>query len=602
MKQPVLFLAASIMAFPVGLHAQSYGRLEANQVSARFSAHGLIGMDLGQTRADFEVPMGNGAHPLFSAGLWIGGIDPINQLHLAAQSYEGSVNGDFWTGPLTVDGTANITPAVAAFYDRVWSVTRAEVQAHRAYFDCVNDPNCDENVLYPNGYVVPPAFLTWPAIGDVQLDQALYLAPFVDYDADGNYDPMSGDHPCFPGDEALYFIFNDRKLHVKSGGSVIGVEVHGLAYAFGSGDPALDQTVFLHYRIINRGTLTLSDTQLGMFTDFDLGNGADDLVGTDVSRGLTYVFNGDNDDESGLSNGYGVQPPAFGLVHLAGALLDPDGTDDPVANTLPAYNGSGFGDGIVDNERYGLTVSRYFSNVGGATGDPITTEDHYAQLLGYWNDGSAQLYGGTGHMSDPNADPNTISAFAYPEGSDPYGVGTNGLPQSSWSELTAGNLSGDRRMLSAQGPFTLEPGEHVHVDYAFVFARAGSGGPWGSVQALQQRTDSVRAFFHAELGPALMNEAPWCPGGVPTGIRTLDRSVEDLEFFPNPATDQVRISLPSNEVWNHMTVHDATGRVVISDPSGGGKQVLDVSGLAPGHYVVRIGSAGRVLQGRFVKE
>ena len=325
-------------------------------------------------------------------------------------------------------------------------------------------------------------------------------------------------------------------------------------------------------------------------------------IGTDVARGLTYVYNGDNDDENGLSIGYGVQPPAFGLVHLAGAMLDPDGADDPVANTIPAYNGSGFGDGIVDNERYGLTVSRYFSNVGGATGDPMTPGDHYAQLLGYWNDGSAQLYGGTGHMSDPNADPNTISAFAYPEGSDPYGTGTSGVPQSSWSELSAGNLSGDRRMLSAQGPFTLDPGEHVHVDYAFVFARAGSGGPWGSVQALQQRTDSVRAFFQAELDPALMNEAPWCPGGVPTGIRTLDRSAEGLEVFPNPASDRVRFSLPSNETWNFVTVHDATGRVVISDPSGGGKQVSDVSGLAPGHYVVRIGSAGRVLQGRFVKE
>ncbi len=586
----------------MGLNAQSYGHLEANQVSARISAHGLIGMDLGQALPDLEVPVGGGAHPLFSAGLWIGGMDAGNQLHLAAQSFEGTLDGDYWTGPLTVDGTASITPAVAAFYDQVWSVTRAEVEAHRAYFNCLSDPNCDENVLYPNGYVVPPAFLTWPAMGDVQQDQALYLAPFVDHDADGNYDPMSGDHPCIPGDQALYFIFNDQKPHMKSGGLAIGVEIHGLAYAYGSGDPALEHTVFLHYRIINRGTLTLSGTQLGMFTDFDLGNGADDVVGTDVSRGLTYVFNGDDDDEDWFANGYGIQPPAFGLVHLAGALLDPDGTDDPVTNSLPAFNGSGFGDGIADNERYGLTVSRHFSNVIGAMGDPITAADHYRQLLGLWNDGSAQLYGGTGHMSDPNADPNTPAAFAYPEMSDPYGAGTNGVPQSSWSELTAGNMPGDRRMLSAQGPFTLEPGEHVHVDHALVFARAGSGGAWGSVQALQHRTDSVRAFFEANLDPVIFNTAPWCPGGSSTGIPGLPRAKEELVIYPVPALEQLSMIVPEEKGSFTRTVTDAAGRMVLSDRVGSGIQVMDVSSLAPGHYVVRVWSEQRVLQGRFVKE
>ena len=114
-------------------------------------------------------------------------------------------------------------------------------------------------------------------MGDVQWTKPCTSRRSSDFDADGNYDPTLGDHPCFPGDQALYFIFNDRKLHTKSGGSMIGVEIHGLAYAFSSGDPALDQTVFLHYRIINRSTLTLSGTQIGMFTDFELGNGADDL-------------------------------------------------------------------------------------------------------------------------------------------------------------------------------------------------------------------------------------------------------------------------------------------------------------------------------------
>ena len=54
------------------------------------------------------------------------------------------------------------------------------------------------------------------------------------------------------------------------------------------------------------------------------------------------------------------------------------------------------------------------------------------------------------------------------------------------------------------GPFTFQPGEEQDIVVAYVYARAGSGGPEASAQALKLRVDSIRAF------------AQTIPGLVPT--------------------------------------------------------------------------------------
>ena len=46
-------------------------------------------------------------------------------------------------------------------------------------------------------------------MGDTSLGQAPYLAPFVDVDYDGLYNPALGDYPDVMGDQAIFFIFND---------------------------------------------------------------------------------------------------------------------------------------------------------------------------------------------------------------------------------------------------------------------------------------------------------------------------------------------------------------------------------------------------------
>jgi hypothetical protein len=590
-----LHLLALHSCLVTGAFAQGYAQLGINAINARFHADGMIGMDLASGTPAFEVPAGSGTHPLFVANLWVAGRDAANQLHVAAVRYN-QTGEDFWPGPLTNDGTASITPAVSAQWDQVWQVDAADVALHQAYFACLSDPNCDPAVQFP-GYQVPASFLNWPAIGDVAQGQDLYLAPFTDHNGDGAYDPADGDAPCAPGDHSLHLIFNDKlDVHTESGGLPIGLEVQARPFAFSGNDPALDHTIFVEYRLINRGTLSLQDVHVGLFTDLDLGNPTDDHIGCDVARDLWYVYNADSLDEDALGlTGYGAQPPAFGATILCGMYQDADGTDNPyVADAVQALAqlgsayagwGHGYGDGIIDNERLGLTHFGAYAALGyPGTEEPSLPPGYMGYMSGLWNDGSSWVYGGVGHPSDTTADPNTTTRYLYPGASDPLGFGTNGNAQAPWSEVTAGNVGFDRRAVGSMGPVTLLPGDVHRVMVAFTYARAATGGPLASVQALQARVDSIRAFADAEDYCGGRREDVPCYAGAATGIAQLPAG-RSLQLHPVPAADILQVTGAAGSTY---AVHDMSGRQVLPGATFlQERTAIDISGLPEGVYLLR---------------
>ncbi len=592
------YALAFAIAITTTLHAQNHGVLNINDVHTRIYSNGLIGMDLGNQTPDYIVPAGQSASPLFSAGLWIGGLDTSNQVHIAAQEYETLATGDFWPGPLTNTGGASITPAVSQLYDQVWSVLHSQSAEQDAYYRCLTTPGCDVNVEFPD-YTIPPSFFSWPAIGDVGAGQDLYQAPFHDFNGDGDYNPSDGDYPCLLGDQSLWLVFNDKlNTHAHTGGQQIGIEVQMNPFAYSSGNAALNQTVFVFYRIINQGTLTLHNAYVGLFADFDLGCGQDDYVQCDAARSLFYVVNGDNNDEDCAGElGYGTQPPAFGAAILRGPYLDYDGIDNTTTLAIPALNGTHFNDGVADNERYGLSYFHYLLTSGGAQGEPGTPAEFMNALQGVWKDGTPQSYGSTGYSTDPNAMP---AHFMFPGNSDPTGVGTNGQIEPAWTEGGAGNMPGDRKALGSMGPFTMEPGQYNDVLVAFVYARASSGGPNASADALRSRVDSVRAF--ANTFPDGFRGDPLPCGLIATGVAEYTNDVAPLQLYPVPVTDQLQVRVPGLVTRGDLMIHDATGKLVLSHAIAGERSTIDVAALASGVYEVSITSAARQWRGRFVKQ
>ncbi|MEO8589538.1 MAG: T9SS type A sorting domain-containing protein [Flavobacteriales bacterium] len=599
-KQYILF--AFLFFAATRAEAQAYGELNIGDVRARFYANGRVSSDTITLSSNFEVPQGGGASTVYSGGLWLGGQTSGGQTRVSSTMYDNDHGMHFFPGPLTTDGTASTTQTVSDAYNHVWSVTRAEIAAHLAYFNCLNDPGCDVAAEYPNGYTAPPDIIDWPAMGDVASGYSLYLAPFYDYNQDGNYNANDGDAPCILGDQALFSVFSDR-LGTLNGNVPLGVEVMQMPFTYEQGDPALDQTVFIAYHLSNRSTESYANTMLGFFNDFDLGCSNDDFIGCDPSRNLAYVYNWDDTDEDCLgAGGYGAQPPAFGMTVIKGPFIDANADDDPVSNALPNWNGQGFGDGIADNERHGLSSFIYFNrNAPAFCSDPVSTMDYYNYLRGIWKDGVPMSYGGVGYSPDPNA---LYCSFMYPGSGDPVGAGTGGQVQGPWSESIPTPSLPDRRGLMSMGAFTLEAGQEMNLLFAYLYARASTGGALASVATLQERVDSVRAFALGFLNWDDFNDISGLVGDCADyeflGIHD-GPVLSPLTLFPTPASDVVQFTAPRELVGGLLSVRDATGRMVLQHRVVPETNIIRLEALSSGVYICEAVTRNARFTGRLVK-
>lgn len=585
--------------------AQNYGELNNNDVRARFYANGRVAYDTVFGQPHFEVPVGSGVNANYAGGLWLAGQTSTGQVRVSKTFYDIGDDLNFHPGPLEVLGGFT-SSWVSQLYNRVWSVTREEIARHLLFFNCAADPNCSVNDFFPNGYIIPSDIAEWPAIGPNVGSYAPYLAPFYDFDSDGNYDASTGDAPCILGDQALFSVFGDY-LSLASGNPSLRVEIQQMPFAFASNDPAINQTLFVRYHMINRSFQTYTNTLVGFFNDFEIGCSNDDFIGCDPSRNLSYAYNWQDVDLDCLGAlGYGgpmPPPPAFGMMLLKGPLADANGGDEPMSNSLPNWNGHGFGDAIADNERHGMASFMYFNRESSNAyiTDPSTPQHYYNYLNATWKDGTPMKYGGNGYSSDPNA---IECRFMYPGDDDPVGAGTNGFPQPAWSETVPTPVTPDRRGVMSAGPITLEPGEHIDLLFAYVYARATTGGALASVAALQARVDSVRAFAQTLPIWDVPEDQPYagmCDNYATMGIAEV-RVAGSLSFHPSPADETAQFTAPVQAVGGLLTLRDATGRIALQQRILPDRNLIDVSALAKGVYLCEATTRNARYTGRLVKE
>ena len=520
-------------------NAVASANLQLNNVRARIDGTGgALWLDRAGGFSAYEVPKRNNVDDpkytsIYSGALWMGGTDVNGQIKIAGVTFRSG--NDFWPGPLDRT-TAEVSPAECSVFDQYWGVSRSQVNEFVAHYECSQDPNCDVSLEFP-GYQIPDVIREWPAKGNVvqkggagpTYDVTEHLAPFFDRDGDDFYDPDAGDYPKYDligdidcrttrdirlfGDTTIWFVFNDKgNVHTETGGPSIGMEIRGQAFAFATNDEVNNMT-FYNYEMINRSTFTLTNTYFGQWVDSDIGDYNDDFIGCDASRGLGFCYNGspiDNDNPGSGTIGYGATPPAIGIDFFEGPFADSDGIDNPLtqvvadaldSNGIP-YNGLGigYGDGIIDNERYGMRKFVYYSAEQISFGsDPNTALEFYNYLQGIWKDGSQMVWGGNGHFSTGGTVPADI---AFPGDSDPLLWSTRGVTVATpnWAEFNSAagglpNNAGDRRFLESAGPFVLEPGAVNDLTVGVVWARAVSGDNLASIGALKVADDKAQSLF-----------------------------------------------------------------------------------------------------------
>lgn len=587
-----------LLHFALALACSSYAFAQTTYVDFEINGFHLPISSNGDIGGNADVmPMttpGSDAGTIYAANMWLAGLTPDGQLKAAVETFQAQGQG-FYPGPLTL-GTAEVSQTTMEEYDQVFLANSEDVETHMAYFEAV--ANNTVATEFPDGYTIPEWMFGWPAHGDYTINQALYLAQFHDYNLDGLYNPSDGDYPLFCGDKCAYVIFNDRGGVSSIGAQPIGIEVHLMVYGFeNTGDPTLKNTIFLKYKIINRGTQTLSDSYFGKWIDFDIGSSIDDYVATDVKRSAIFGYNGDSMDEAtSSSSGYGEDLAAQGMVILAGPWLDADGTDNPLPDTeysgvtdsYGAY-GHGFDDGYTDNERFGLSSSLYY-NIGSNPifGDPNNAIAHYNYMRSTWQNGAHVIYGGNGVSGAGVQD--IEASYFFPNETDPLLTGTGGIEVDSWTEITSGNPAGDRRMVAACGPFTLQPGAEHTVDIAYVFAQKSQSDNNDEIGLLQFRMQQAKHLFNLFLVDCANAE------GLPTNIAET-AIIAPFSMFPNPAEDQLQLSTTNREAQT-LQIFSSNGQVVLEVklPAHISNHQLDISALSAGVYFVKMAGTPSVQQ------
>ena len=460
--------------------AQSSAELSVNNVRTIIYSGSDMWWDLfGGGNAWYLVPKvedrSKGASSNFAGNVWFGGLDLGGQLKIAAQTYRQS-GVDFWTGPLsTLD--ASTTADQCQKYDKIFKLTREEVDA----FVLSGGP-ATQNIK------------NWPGNGDISLNHDPNLAPYVDKDGSGTYEPEAGDYPYYDvyndglkdnlgvckarvfGDETLWWVYNDNgNNHISTGGKAIGMEIRAQAFAFKTTDEINNMT-FYNYQLINRSSFPLVNTYMTVWTDADLGYYLDDYIGCDVKRGLGYIYNATpNDPTVSGTVGYGAYVPALGCDFFQGPINTSDGVDND-------------NDGSVDElgEQMGMTKFLYFNNsfpgVPLQTTDPQNAAQYYQYMTGFWRDGTPFTCGGNGYGGS------IPTSYVYP--ADTYTTGPCG--STPWSESST---PGDRRFMQSSGPFELQPGAVNFITVGLPWARTTSTDPKASVPLLKIADDKAQALF-----------------------------------------------------------------------------------------------------------
>ena len=426
-----------------------------NNVRARLLGGGDCWWDL--TRGRYIVPKVDPASgqpevsAIFAGAVWLGGIDPGNNLKLACQDYRSDGKNDFWPGPISLAGvTESFT---CANWDRHFRVTGDDIRKHLS--------NVAKGNLNPND--IPRNLRGWPAQGN-QYFQSVWgfdlpftqqaLAGFYDAEpTNGIYEPLEGDYPSieirgcpldkYP-DEMIFWVYNDHgggQAHAKTTGKPIQMEVQVQAFGYTTNDELNDMT-FQRYKLINRATDRIDSMFFAMWVDPDLGCDEDDYIGCDTAKSLMYIYNQDQVDgnpgatcPSGAAT-YGSNIPLLGVDYFRGPLgtrIVPDTT-----------NPEGFRE---EDYELGMNSFMYYNRGGGGQGDPTAPGQFYNYITGTWADGTPLTENGSGYNPGNSAAKRVRYCFTEPP-NDATG----------WSMCTANLPLGDRRTLQASGPFTLKPG------------------------------------------------------------------------------------------------------------------------------------------------
>jgi hypothetical protein len=379
-------------------------RIDINSINMFVTNYGTFANDIeNQGNSGLFFPKGTIKTAVYQSGIWLAG-KVGNEIRVAIGEYSqefgpGSMVG---TAPDNASDPRYIVYKVARFTGNADDTAHVERDPAAVQADRTLDPIAHHSWSeYING-------------------AAPFGAPTRMYRFPGATNPADSVDvlgPDIRGDQMLWAVYNDADpaVHINRGGRTnpLGVEIQQTTFGFAR-QGALGNTIFLEFKVKNKGGNQIDSLFIQMWSDPDLGGFTDDLVGCDTTLSLGYIYNATNTDQQ-----YGNRPPAVGYDFFQGPQVG--------LTTLPL-----------------TSFIYYFNGI-----DPQNALETYNYMRGFERDGSPVL--------DPDGNPTKFYAWGDP-------VARTGFLDTNPS---------DRRFMMNSGPFTMAPGDSQIIVGAIIVAQGG---------------------------------------------------------------------------------------------------------------------------------
>jgi hypothetical protein len=75
----------------------------------------------------------------------------------------------------------------------------------------------------------------------------------------------------------------------------------------------------------------------------------------------------------------------------------------------------------------------------------------------------------------------------------------------------------------------------------------------------------------------------------------------NLFIYPNPATNEIHISLPNKEVAKSIKIYDVNGRILLNRAVNAEQSSLNISSLPKGNYWIEVGTTNQIFKSKLSK-
>ena len=425
-----------------------------------------------------------------------GGIFPRGTANAIFQDgfiWGGIIDDSTVTNPLRVGGSTYRSGTVPGYIDMSGNPinpdqdTRIRVYRIRKDFQTVSDEALRLDAAELSGFSVNG--VTSAMIRQVREQYAADWnewpvdlgAPFNDDNQNGIYEPDLGETPgILNADQVAWLVINDFssfETHDFSGSPPLNLELQITTWAFKQGEQFAN-SVYRRLRFTNRSSFTINDMYAAQWSDPDLGHYTDDLVGCDSLLALGFAYNGYSSD-LGYQNA-GLAPPAAGYTLLQGPIV-------PSPGDTAKFNFQK----IPDYKNLKMTSFSFFA-AGSEISDPPL--GNYDGTLAWYN----LLRGFKPDFNVENPSPYVHgdgafigSATKFPLNGDPFEALVNGNSNLDVDGRQLNLPPGDRRMVLATGPFSLQPEDTQEL--IFVLSGATGGDP-GDPQAYLKAVSRLKEY------------------------------------------------------------------------------------------------------------